>query len=387
MGLTSRLRVNLGNVRAALRPMRERGLGLRAALVWLPLAMALRAWRALAGPLNARLLKPWFNAARFAAFQQALRPAAGMPLYVIVMPHTLHFLLPCLALLHGRAPLVLVANGARRWERAMLRRRLPELPMFTLRTLPLSSLPHGDAISLMIDHHRGDFGIVDHDAYIFDATLPGRLQPAADECMVAVFAQSSQRAGIAYPLTHVLAFQAEPLRRLMHAHGIDARSYRQPPAAAAAALRRIGLGRDDHFKDYQTFHDTLHVLLAVALVDGLKVRFEPQPEGQPVFHVGGTSIGSHHTKNLLALHIHLRFLELLDDPELRKRYAFLTYPLRGAVEALGRGNPMDAAWQTLPVVDDLLARLRAAGAGHGFRAGWDITRSTAISAPFPQPID
>ena len=64
---------------------------------------------------------------------------------VIAMPHTLHFLLPCLALLQGHAPLVLLANGAKRWERSLLRQRFPEVPMFRLRTMPGSSLSHGDA--------------------------------------------------------------------------------------------------------------------------------------------------------------------------------------------------------------------------------------------------
>lgn len=364
-----RLRANLRQLRAALAPMRQRGMPLAIALLWqLPAAVLLRGWRVLAQALNARLLNRALNAARFAAFQDRLPAGEGLRWYVIVMPHTLHFLLPCLALLHGHARLVLVANGAKRWERELLRQRLPALPLFTLRTLPVSSLPHGDALSLLLEHHRGDFGIVDHDAYVFDPALLDRLRPAPGECMTGVFVQTSERLGRDYPLTHLLGFDAGALRRLMHSHRIDARQYRRAPARLSGLLGRVGLGPRSYLKDYQHFHDTLHVLLGVALAEGLRVRIEAMDDAAPVMHVGGTSIGSHHTKNLFALYIHLRFLELLDDPLIRERYAFLTRPLRASIEALHRQAPADPAWEKLPVVEDLMQRLQAAGAGHGFRA-------------------
>ena len=363
-----RLRANLRQLRAALAPMCQRGLSLTGALLWqLPAAVALRGWRKLAQWLNARLLNRPLNAARFAAFQHSLSATEGLRWYVIVMPHTLHFLLPCLKLLQKQVPavpLVLLANGAKGWELALLRQRLPGLPMFRLRTLPGSSLPHGDALSLLLEHHRGDFGIVDHDAYVFDPGLLARMKPAAGECMVTVFAQTSSATGLVVPLTHVLSFDAEALRRLMHRHRIDARQSRRVPARVAPLLARIGLGPGVYLKDYQRFHDTLHLLLGVALAEGLRVRVEAMDDAAPVMHVGGTSIGSHHTKNLFALHVHLRFLELLGDPLISARYAFLTRPLRSAAEALQRRPPGDRSWSTLPVVDELMRRLQAAGAGH-----------------------
>lgn len=369
IGLVRGLRGNLRHLRAALLPMRARGRSLAAALLWqLPAAAALRAWRRVAQAANARWLNRPLNAARFAAFQQRL-PASSQPrAYVIVMPHTLHFLLPCLALLRGHAPLVLMANGAKAWELALLRQRLPDVPMFRLRTLPGASLPHGDAVSLLLEHHRGDFLIVDHDAYVFDATLLTRLRPRGQECLVTAFAQDSQATGQPYPLTHLLGFNAEALRQLMHRHRIDARLYRRAPARLDDLLARVGLGPGRFFKDYQPFHDTLHVLLGVALAEGWHWRIETTDGLPPVMHVGGTSIGSHHTKPLFALYIHLRFIELLDDPLIRQRYAFLTEPLRSAAEALQRQSPGDPAWQALPVVDALMQRLQAAGAGHGFRS-------------------
>jgi len=100
------------------------------------------------------------------------------------------------------------------------------------------------------------------------------------------------------------------------------------------------------------------VLLAVAVAERLKFRFLSADDEMPAMHVGGTSIGTHHAKNLCALYIHLRFLELLDDPLLNRRYAFLTAPLRSSAEALAHHDPRNPEWQMLPVVEHLVQRLR-----------------------------
>ena len=356
-----RLKSTLRRLRVASRPMRERGLSrLAIAFRHVPAAFMLRAWRVLAQRCNRALLHGAFNRPRFMAFQDRL-PASTRPrLYVIVMPHTLHFLLPCLALLQDRAQLVLVGNGERRWERRLLRERFPALPLFELRTLPLSSAAHGDVISLLLAQHRGNFGIVDHDCYVFDEALFEQLHPAADECLLAEFSEASETVDTLFPLTFFLYFNAEPLRQLMLRHGIDARLYREPPAQVRDALASIGLGRGVFWKHYHNFHDTLHVLLGVALSEGSRVRFLSSGDDMRALHVGGTSIGSHHTKPLPSLYIHRRFLEFLDDPLLNERYAFLTAPLRSAAEVLARCDPADPVWETLPVVDTLMLRLAAA---------------------------
>jgi hypothetical protein len=231
-----------------------------------------------------------------------------------------------------------------------------------------------DSISLLLTHHTGDFGIIDHDAHVLDPTLLQRLKPAAGECMVGVFEQTSRRTGLHYPLTHLLYFNTRALRSLMQRWHIDARQYRRAPPPVAAPLALLGLGLRSYLKDYHAFFDTLHVLIAVALAEGMTLRFEPVSQDAPVMHIGGTSTGSHHTKNLFALFIHLRFLELLDDPLITARYSFLVRPLRSSTDAMQRAELDDPAWQTLPMLEDLIGRLKAVGPAKALSANADLAQ-------------
>lgn len=323
----------------------------------LPQAACLRAWRLLAQRINARLVDSRRNTAKFGRFQDGLTQSKLPRFLVIVMPNTLHFLLPCVELLRGRAQLVFIANGAEKWELQFLAARLPDVPMFVLPTLPFSSAPHGELLSMLLTHHREDFGIIDHDAYVLDPHLLMKLKPEQGECMVGVFAQHSERTGLQYPLTHLLYFNTKALRLLMRRWRIDARQYPAAPPQVANAFVSLGLGTTSYLKDYHTFFDTLHVLLVVAISEGLSVRFEPPDADPPVIHIGGTSIGSHHTKDLFALYIHLRFLELLDEPLVRSRYDYMVRPLRTSDDALRMHNAGDPAWRNLPLVEKLMLRL------------------------------
>ena len=354
-----RLKSSLRRLRTVMQPMRERGLGLVAVLlVHVPVAFMWRGWRVLAQPLNGGLIQRVFNQPRFIKFQDTLAHSALPRFYVIVMPLTLHFLLPCLALLQGHAQVVLLSNGARRWERRVLTERFPNWPMFELWTLPLSSVAHGHVISLLLTHHRDNFGIIDHDCYVFDDTIFRQLAPASDECVVSLFSETSRSVGTTFPLTFFMFFNAEALRLLMQRYAVDARLYRKTPAEAVDAMARIGLGPTTFWKDYHDFRDTLHVLLAVAMADGLKFRFLTSDEERPAMHVGGTSIGTHHTKALQTHYIHLRFLELLNDPLLNRRYAFLSAPLKQSTDALVNADLNDPSWQWLPAFDTLMQRLQ-----------------------------
>ncbi len=343
----------------AVRTMRNRGYGLLPALlVHLPVAATRRIYRKLASPINGRLINPAINRPKFRGFQREHGDRLGDHFYVIVMPRTLHFLLPCLDLLAGKVSVLLLGNGARAWERELVKAQHPDMPFFELRMLPGSSVAHGDVISLLLANNDSNFGILDHDCYVFDPAVFAQLDPGTQECMLGVFPGFSTKTGIFYPETFFLFFHTELLCGVMERHRVDARIYRKAPATAVAQLERFGLGALTSLKDYHNFSDTLHVLLALALSEGLAVRFLGTPDELSIYHVGGTSIGTTQTKALPDLYIHLRFLELADSAILNARYAHLTFPLRSSAELRERLPQTPEVMRMLEISDELLRRLR-----------------------------
>jgi hypothetical protein len=79
-----------------------------------------------------------------------------------------------------------------------------------------------------------------------------------------------------------------------------------------------------------------------------------------IYHLGGTSIGSHYTKGLFELYTHLLFLELAGEAELGRRYAHLAAPFKSASELRARLPATAEAARQLAILDKLAARLTLA---------------------------
>ncbi len=76
---------------------------------------AKRNWQKIAERVNAHLLNRLIDKRRFRHFQCRHAPPGGH-FYIIVVPGTLHFLQPALALLKGKINLLLIVNGLQAWE-------------------------------------------------------------------------------------------------------------------------------------------------------------------------------------------------------------------------------------------------------------------------------
>ena len=321
-------------------------------------AVAVRAYRRLAYAVNDGPLMRYASAPRFARFQAGIADRLGGHFYVIVMPRTLHFLLPCLRLVAADLRIVLLLNGASAWEAALLKERFPGMPQFRLATLPGSSVNHGAMVDMMLRHNEQDFGILDHDLYLFDRSVLQELHFSDAEFLLCLLAESGPR--WTYPLTHFLYFRSAAWRRLMRQYGVGAGIYRRLPVTARGQLRGAGLRDGETLKPYHDFYDTLHVLVALAYSEGMELcQLEVDLDGG-IYHLGGTSIGSHYTKDLFDLYTHLLFLELAGEAELKRRYAHLAAPFKGAGELRARLPQTAEAGRQLAVLDKLAARLTLA---------------------------
>ncbi len=361
MSVFARIAANARNLAELAARLRRRGFGRVAVLcLHMPAAIVLRAWRTLASRVNDQVLQPAITCRRFAAFV-AGHPACGdLPrYYVIVMPDTLHFLLPCLALVACELDIVLLLNGARDWEAEVLRRRWPQLPQFRMATLPASSVSHGHAINMLLRCADDRFGLLDHDLYVFDRSLLARLDPAADELMVGVVGDTSADGRWSYPLTHLLMLNAVLLRDLIDRYRVGAESCRRPPLRVRRKLAEIGLREQEFLKDYHDFFDTLHVLLALGFAEGKRAaRIETASE-EGIWHVGGTSIDTHHSKDLEQIYVGLRFVERIADPAIARRYARLFAPFASAAQVRATLPMTPRTFQRVSIVDHVVRKLEA----------------------------
>lgn len=146
-------------LRRLLLRMERRGYGRCAALCYhLPVAVGARGYAKLARIVNSAVLNRPLNYRRFQQFQARL-PRRDGRFYLIVMPGTLHFLIPCLRLIPEQVPVILLGNGIRSWEKDILLQLYPALPLFQLATLPCSSLEHGAVLDLLLAGDSEPFGI------------------------------------------------------------------------------------------------------------------------------------------------------------------------------------------------------------------------------------
>jgi len=358
MAPARRVARNLRQLAHAVSGLTEGGRSpLSALALKLPAMIAGRAHRALARRINGAWPLRAINRRRLARFHRANPHPGGAHFCVIVMPGTLHFLLPCLRLLPPHVKVDLIANGARAWERRWLASAFPERRICTLATLPASSLAHGDVVTLLIEGTDAPFGLLDHDCYVFDAACFDAEPPQRPECMTAWFRSLSAKTGHAYPETFFLVLDAPRLRDIMRRHRVDAGIYRRIPGRLRQPLARLGLRDGVAFKDHHDYFDTLHLIVALALSEGLTIRFPASAAGG-IVHLGGTSSGVPETKGLLDRYMQLRFLELANDSRLKARYRrwFRTFASADAVRARIPMTP--AAFARVAAIDALVERLR-----------------------------
>lgn len=361
MGLLTQLRANRRAAGLVAERLAARGHGRWDVILRLaPQAAALRAWRKLAYAVNDGVLQRSITPLRFRRFVAAHGKELDGSFFVIVMPDTLHFLLPCLRLAAPDARIVLLLNGARQWEADLLRERFPHMPQFRVAALPNSSVGHGAMINLLLQCCEHDFGLLDHDLYLFDPSIFAQLRFEEDEFLLCLFKAASEDGRWNYPLTHFLYFRIGMFKRLMEQYGVGAQAYRTAPASARSRLASLGLGDGETMKSYHEFYDTLHVLLALAYADGLAFAQVEPGIADSVYHIGGTSIGTHHTKDLIQLYTHLRFVELSGEPLLRRNYARLAAPFTSADEVHRKLQGTAHDFQQVALVDRLVAKLQGA---------------------------
>lgn len=265
--------------------------------------------------VNNGILNKVSNYPRFAQFQHQQRQRLGNHFYVIVVPNTLHLLNPCLKLIPSKIRVFLILNGVKRWEAEYIQRNYPNHPVFKLSSFPGSSLSHGTVITLLLKQNETNFGIIDHDLYVFNQKIFEELDFGLNECVIGAFQVENEKAGLIFPTTHFMFFNTPLIRGIMGKYHVDATVYRWIPSRIKPLLAELNLGYRNYLKSYATVFDTFNIIQALAFYEGLSVKFVNHTSD--VWHVGGAS----YIKNSAYLnYIQLKFLEMPVNLKLLPRY-------------------------------------------------------------------
>lgn len=266
------------------------------------------------GSLNARLL---LRKSRLAIqiFHEQQPQLSGGHYYLIVMPDALHLLLPCIELLQG-LNLAFIINGAGRLDAGFLLQKYPHIPQFRLTLLPGSSLRHGEVIDLLFSANSHNFGIIDHDLFLFRSQALQEIRLDDSTALAHLYGHVNPNTGLLFPTTHLMFFNTPLLKSLMNRDGLSAlRSYKIP-ARIEAQITSLGVGYDNLPKGWVDFYDTLHLVIAMAHHEGYRFQKIDLANHEAV-HIGQTTYG---LKRLAYLWLYARLLELPCNREIKSRY-------------------------------------------------------------------
>jgi len=286
----------------------------------LPLAVLGKFYKGFAVFANGQIVNKLINFPRFRKYYGSYTDNMENIFYLIVMPNTLHFLNPCLRLINRKVNICLLFNGAKQWERNFIKTHFPGLPSQRLIALPGSSVSHSDVLNLLLQTNKNNFGVIDHDAYVFNDSVFEDLSFADNEFLIAYFYGYSKKAEMYFPLTHFLFFNTKIILDIMRRNNVDCRLYTKPPKRILRKLLEAGIKANVALKDYHSFFDTLHLLYVVACAEGWCTTILDVDDKNAILHVGGTSWSGRSTKELIQVYTDLRFLELPCNRGLIKMY-------------------------------------------------------------------
>ena len=318
----------------------------------MPFFALMRAYRKLAMACYRTADRMRWQDSRTQSFLTHHTAADGKYFYIIAVPTMLHLLIPAVRLVESEVRIIFIVNGLSQRELHFLSNVYPRAPLLRLPTLPRAIWSHGTVISLLLRTSPRDFGILDHDFFLFDVSIFRQLEFADNEYAICLTGWRNDVTGLHFPGTHFLYLRVAPLRRLIHQYSVDANVYKRPPHTTSSALSALGLSIENPPKEYQNFFDSFLLLSALAMHHGLASRLL-KPTQNSFTHVGSTSMGSQLTKSPLHHYLNARFIARLEDEDVANEY--LCRGLASVGSAAHFRNLLEP--ETADRIDALIARV------------------------------
>jgi len=352
--MMTNLKLHIRRLQTWYRKERGKGIGLFAILVYmLPRILAVKAYRQLATVANDQIVDRFCNQKRFIEFQTTQQHKLGDHFYTIVMPNILHFLVPSLKLIPRKVDVFLILNGTANWEENYLRKNFKGYPIFKLNNFPYSSMSHGTVLNLLLRNNDSNFGIIDHDLFLFNPQIFDDLSFKKDECVIGAFKLKNTKAQLSFPTTHFMFFNIKRIHRIMTTYEIDARQYKNIPRRLENKLAELKIGHQNYLKEYLNYFDTFNLIMAMAFYEKLSARIaEMRPDD--LFHVGATSCGTH---SIYATYINIKLLELSTDSSLSSKYSNLFAPFKDSKSVIEHISGDRSGLAYIAQIDQIIDRL------------------------------
>ncbi|MFC1883155.1 hypothetical protein ACFL2O_00150 [Thermodesulfobacteriota bacterium] len=242
--------------------------------------------------------------------------------YVIVMPHTLHLLLPCLSLLPKKTNIFLLLNGIAAWEKEYVKtefKRYPRIEMISRK----HKIPHGMVLDLLFANNKSNFGILDSDCYIFNKSIVEELALDKNDFAAGVFFLKNKKTNILFPETFFMFFNTKRIKEIQSKYKISCRVYHKIPSRLEGKLMEMDIGYHNFPFEPLPYFDTMRLVFSMAFYEKLVFKKIAVSKDEAI-HVGRVSFDfDAKTAPDLAIranYFHNKILEITEDPILRKMY-------------------------------------------------------------------
>lgn len=255
-------------------------------LGYVPGRLFVKIFSTCATKINKYFYNKYINAERLNRFHKKNKHKMSRHFYVIGMPGKIHFLEPCIDMIHDDINLFIILNGVTKNEKKSIAVKYPEIPLFELKSLFNRPISHGEVINLLLEGNETNFGLIDHDLYIFNKDIFTRLDFQEDEYIAGPFALHNKKADITFPATFFLFINTKIVKKIMARYRIGAQIYSKIPSRLQPALKKMNLGYDNFLKNYLHYFDPFNLIFAMAAYEGYKAKILKMQK-EDMVHLGG----------------------------------------------------------------------------------------------------
>jgi len=209
------------------------------------------------------------------------------PIFIILIPGSLHIIDLCLHYIPKSEKIILILNGMNDWEERWARENLHVSGIITIKSL----LDHPVVLDILFKIFNRPFGIMDYDSFIIDKAAFGWFKCIKKNSLGNVFFhQRIDKLRINLPHTHAMFFNTIEIKKIMRKHKVNCRriEYEFLSRRIKNRLSRIGINFNCLPEEDYNF-DTMKLIILLGITEG-KEFITLDTSDQPVaLHIGCVS--------------------------------------------------------------------------------------------------